>query len=91
MALFLASLVLVALAAPVFVLHYLTRLPEAPACPDCRRVTSDGGRQPRASGLDRLLALGSATPVRRCTSCGWEGRMRWRWAVQRTGEKDGRA
>lgn len=91
MALFLTSVVLVALAAPVFVLHYLTRLPEAPACPDCRRVTCDAGRRPRATGLDRLLALGSATPVRRCTTCGWEGRMRWRWAAQPAGDEDGEA
>lgn len=90
MALFLTSLVVVALAAPVFLLHYLTRLPEAPACPDCRRVTCEADGHAHASGVDRLLALVSATPLRRCTACGWQGRMRWRWAVQRTGEQDGK-
>lgn len=84
MALILATIAIAALAAPVFALHYLTRLPEAPACPACRRITTqhDRGRPPAA---DRVLAVLWATQLRRCTACGWEGRMRWRWAVQREG------
>lgn len=85
MALILASLVLLALAAPLLALHYLTRLPDAPVCPACRRVThgvpGSGGR-----ALARVWLLLPATEVRRCTACGWEGRMRWRWAVQGEGE-----
>lgn len=84
MALIVALLAAVALAAPLFALHYLSRLPQAPACPECREITTreERGVEPAA---DRVLAAIWATQVRRCTACGWEGRMRWRWAVQREG------
>ena len=91
MVLIVTSLVLVALAAPVLLLHYLTRLPEAPSCPGCRRVTSEVDRVRDVWGADGLWTLLSATRTRRCTACGWEGRMRWRWAVERAGSEDGRA
>jgi hypothetical protein len=81
----LVLLVALALAAPLFVLHYLSRLPEAPGCPTCRAVTCEACAGAIPSAADRLLALLSATRVRRCTSCGWTGRMRWRWAVQESG------
>lgn len=77
-------LVALALAAPLFVLHYLCRLPEAPGCPTCRAVTCEAGPRGVPSAVDRAFALVSATRVRRCTSCGWRGRMRWRWAVQKS-------
>jgi len=84
MALILATVAIAALAAPVFALHYLTRLPEAPACPTCRRITTQ--HEPgRGTGTDRLFAVLSTTQVRRCTVCGWQGRMRWRWAMLREG------
>lgn len=84
MALILASVAIAALAAPVFALHYLTRLPEAPACPTCRRITTR--HEPRrGAGADRMLAVLSTTQVRRCTVCGWQGRMRWRWAMLKEG------
>ncbi|HEX8271416.1 MAG TPA: hypothetical protein VF615_02120 [Longimicrobiaceae bacterium] len=82
MALILTTVAIAALAAPVFALHYLTRLPEAPACPTCRRITT---RHEHGAGADRLLAVLSTTQVRRCTVCGWQGRMRWRWAMLREG------
>lgn len=88
MALILTVVVLAALAAPVFAVHYLVRLPEAPACPTCRRVTT--GTVDRAHvGAERLLAILWATQVRRCTACGWRGRMRWRWALEREGNGEG--
>ena len=70
----------VALAAPAAMMHYLNRLPYAPECPHCRAVTAQraGGPGP----WDRLWSGIAATPVRRCTRCGWQGRMRWRWALQ---------
>lgn len=83
MALILASLAAIALAAPLFALHYLNRLPQAPACPECRRITTRDERG--AAVQERVLAALWATQVRRCTACGWEGRMRWRWAMQRHG------
>lgn len=85
----LVCLVALALAGPLFVLHYLIRLPEAPACPVCRKVTCKREAAARPSAADRFWAVAAATPVRRCTTCGWEGRMRWRWAVQKTREEDG--
>lgn len=84
MSLILASLAAIALAAPVLALHYLIRLPEAPACPSCQRITTQDERR-RGLGADRVLAVVWATQVRRCTACGWVGRMRWRWAVQKEG------
>ena len=84
MDLILTSVAIAALAGPLFALHYLTRLPEAPACPTCRRITTrhENGRR---AGTDGLLAVLSTTQVRRCSVCGWQGRMRWRWAMQREG------
>ena len=69
-----------ALAAPFAMQHYLSRLPYAPECPHCRQVTAQ--RTAAGRGWDRLYAALAATQVRRCTRCGWQGRMRWRWAVQ---------
>jgi hypothetical protein len=80
----LVLLVALALAAPLFLLHYLSRLPDAPGCPTCRAVTCEGRSGFPPSVLDRFCALLEATPVRSCTSCGWAGRMRWRWAGQKS-------
>lgn len=87
MALILTTAALAVLAAPVLALHYLTRLPEAPVCPSCRSVTT---RWERSEGLgaDLVQAVMSTTQLRRCTECGWQGRMRWRWAVQRERGED---
>lgn len=82
-------LVAAALAAPLFLFHYLRRLPEAPACPACRSVTCEAVVRGAPSVMDRAWALLHATPVRSCTTCGWEGRMRWRWATRETGEGEG--
>jgi|GEM_PF-1085052 len=86
----LVLVVAVALAAPVFLFHYLFRLPEAPACPVCRTTTCDVVPPGCGSGPDRLLARLYSTQLRRCTSCGWKGRMRWRWALQRSRHEGGR-
>ena len=83
-------IVAVALAAPVFLFHYLSRLPEAPACPACRATTCGVLAGGTGSGMDCLLARLYATQIRHCTSCGWEGRMRWRWALQRSHEGGGK-
>lgn len=68
-------------AAPAITLHYLHRLPYAPACPYCREVTQPGSG---ATVVDRAWARIAATAVRRCGRCGWSGRMRWRLAPGRT-------
>jgi hypothetical protein len=68
-----------ALAAPFWLAHYLNRLPFAPECPQCKGVTSEEGRP---ALLDRLHTPLAGAPVRRCHRCGWQGRMRWRWAHQ---------
>ncbi len=81
-----ASVVLLALAAPLLALQYLTRLPEAPACPACRATTTEAASRPEPSGADRAWALVAATR-RRCAACGWEGRMRWRWAAEQAGRE----
>jgi hypothetical protein len=72
--------VALAVAATIVAAHYLTRLPYAPECPQCRAVTADALA---GSALDRLWVAMATTPLRRCTRCGWQGRMRWRWATQR--------
>lgn len=59
--------------------NYWQRLPEAPSCPLCRGLTS-AALQPTLSA--RLWALLPHTALRRCERCGWQGRMRWRWATQ---------
>lgn len=67
------------LAAPFLLIHYLQRLPFAPACPQCRGVTvGDAGTAP----LDRLCAALAHVGVRSCRRCGWQGRMRWRLAPE---------
>jgi hypothetical protein len=85
--LFLAcALAALMLAAQYVAVHYLARLPEAPACPDCHAVTRAHGP---ATALDRLCALAYATPVRLCARCGWAGRMRWRLATERADSRRG--
>ena len=79
----LLSLVIAALAAPGILLHYLSRLPDAPACPACRAVTCEAVSRVTPVLGDRLWAVLDATPPRNCTECGWRGRMRWRWAPER--------
>jgi hypothetical protein len=76
----LLAVVMLAVGAPFAVAQYLTRLPWAPSCPHCRAVTAQSGG---GSTLDRVWVALATTPVRRCTRCGWQGRMRWRWATQR--------
>lgn len=62
--------------------QYLERLPEAPACPDCRAVTRSAAGNLAAN----LLFAGFLdTAVRECVRCGWKGRMRWRWEPERAG------
>lgn len=76
----LASLViLLVLAAPVGVAHYLNHLPYAPVCPRCRGLTEEGGP---GAPLERLFAALAATGKRHCRRCGWTGRMRWRLAPE---------
>lgn len=65
---------------PFLFLQHVKALPPAPACPHCRSVTA---QRSVPAVWDRLYALVSATPVRRCARCGWAGRMRWRLAPQR--------
>lgn len=77
MAVLVWGVVLLALAAPVWAVHYLHHLPYAPECPRCRGVTDQGGH---GAPLDRVLAQVAATVRRRCRRCGWAGRMRWRLA-----------
>ena len=73
----------VMLVVSLYATQYLSTLPYAPECPDCRCVTS----QPqRTSPMDRLLARGGAA-ARRCPRCGWSGRMRWRLAAERAVRK----
>lgn len=67
-------------ALPFLFVQHVHRLPQAPACPQCRTVTAQHAVD---SPWDRLYALLAATPVRRCIRCGWAGRMRWRLATQR--------
>jgi len=68
---------LLGLCVGVAMARQLVRLPYAPQCPRCRRVTAD---DPSLLAADRLWAFAMATPVRRCGACGWSGRMRWRLA-----------
>ncbi len=72
-----------ALAAPVFIVQYLARLPYAPECPACRQMTQR--QQASERWLDRACASVGATAARCCKRCGWRGRMRWRFAAQRAG------
>lgn len=81
----LAALV-VALAAPFLLIHYLQRLPFAPACPHCRGVTVEGGAM---ATMDRLCAAVAHVGVRACRRCGWQGRMRWRLAPERPSRGSG--
>lgn len=66
---------LLAVAVPLLVGSYLGRLPEAPACPECRALTL---ARPEAGWF--LIARLVPVTLRECTQCGWRGRMRWRWA-----------
>jgi hypothetical protein len=70
------------LAAPTVLGLYLQRLPVAPDCPCCRALTREASI---AALSDRWVGTAVATMVRECTSCGWRGRMRWRWAPSRMG------
>jgi hypothetical protein len=72
--------IVVAVVVPFAVAHYVTRLPWAPECPQCRAVTA---QTHVGSALDRVWVSLATTPTRRCTQCGWQGRMRWRWATER--------
>jgi len=74
---FLSGLVALVLAVPVLVHHYLERLPFAPYCPVCHALTSPASVRLVPA---RLIPALTHTVVRYCTSCGWRGRMRWRWA-----------
>lgn len=74
---FLSGLVALVLLVPTLVHHYLVRLPIAPNCPACHAITSSVSTRSVPSRLFPALAQ---TAVRRCASCGWKGRMRWRWA-----------
>lgn len=56
--------------------RYVENLPEAPACPDCRRVT----RQAIGPRFAAALPMLEMTVLRECHRCGWRGRMRWRFA-----------
>ena len=79
MTMLVGAALLIALATPLGVFHYLTRLPFAPECPRCRGVTEQGGM---GAPLDWLLGALAPTTPRRCGRCGWAGRMRWRLAPQ---------
>jgi len=67
---------LLAVALPLLVGRYLWRLPEAPACPECRAVTLAAASRAGWVPLSRVVPV----TVRECSRCGWRGRMRWRWA-----------
>lgn len=71
--------VVLSLAAPFLLIHYLQRLPFAPACPQCRGLTVGDAE---AAALDRLYAVLAHVGVRSCRRCGWQGRMRWRLAPE---------
>ena len=73
------SAFVVALAAPFLLIHYLHRLPFAPACPQCRGVTVEGTLM---VAMDRLYSAVAHVGVRSCRRCGWQGRMRWRLAPE---------
>jgi len=72
----------VLLAVPIVLGLYWGQLPEAPACPLCRAITH---RLQGTTAVHRLLVLlpTPVTAVRGCSRCGWQGRMRWRWAPHR--------
>jgi hypothetical protein len=77
----LGLLALFGLGAPVLVWWYVQRLPFAPDCPSCRAVTRQASE---GVVLTRWILGAATTVVRECTSCGWHGRMRWRWAPTRS-------
>jgi hypothetical protein len=70
------------LALPVFLTRYWRHLPEAPSCPHCREVTYRLQHETLAHRLVNTLPV-PMTAVRACSACGWQGRMRWRWAPRR--------
>jgi hypothetical protein len=73
-------LLVVAAAASMVAVRWLSHLPAAPECPRCRAVT---GQRGTTGVVDRVCAALEATPVRRCPRCGWAGRMRWYMARER--------
>jgi len=76
-------LIAAAVAVTVYAMHHLAHLPYAPDCPACRGVTSQPARTSR---LDRFLSRCGGAAPRRCSRCGWTGRMRWRLAAQHSRE-----
>ncbi len=71
-----AAALLAVLILPLIVQLYIQRLPQAPACPTCRATT-----RPLQEWLVwRWMPAIATTSLGECTSCGWRGRMRWRWA-----------
>jgi hypothetical protein len=81
------ALAFASLVVPLLLYAYHARLPWAPSCPCCRAVTREVG-----SGWSALALVPSfaSTSVSECGSCGWRGRMRWRWARERTEGGGGR-
>ena len=77
------GVILAVLLLPAMVQLYVHRLPEAPACPSCRRTTRPMGEGHAA----RLVPALAATTLGECTRCGWRGRMRWRWAARTAGRR----
>lgn len=79
-----AALGLLVLGIPMTAI-YLTRLPVAPSCPTCRSVTHEAAATWASM---RGLASVTLTSIRACTRCGWHGRMRWKYATERsTGDR----
>ncbi len=67
-------------ALPALLQRYAARLPEAPACPACRGMTS----RARPGWLMRriLTALFTYATIRQCVRCGLRGIISWRWAAE---------
>jgi hypothetical protein len=73
-------LAMVVVAASAYLVRQISSLPDAPMCPACRGVTTQAVFIPL---VDRLLATCGGGDARLCPRCGWQGRMRWRLAVER--------
>jgi hypothetical protein len=67
------------LALPIYLSRYWHHLPEAPSCPHCRKLTHRPHDETLGHRLVEALPV-PVTSVRTCSVCGWQGRMRWRWA-----------
>jgi hypothetical protein len=59
--------------------RYVERLPDAPLCPACHGLTRGSDS---AGWVGMLLPAFSQTVMRDCARCGWEGRMRLRFAPE---------